>query len=200
MSDQATTLALPIVAEFEGFRGHPYPDPASKLAKATPGEPWGRVSARSILNRLPAVTAMLSGAPWTIGYGQTGADVTYDTAAWTEAQARARLAAEVQARVEAVRVRAKRDGGALSDFQVAALASFLFNVGEGRAAAGKDPGKDGLFMLKSGKPSTLWRKAMAGDHAAAAGQFPAWNKAGGQVMSGLTRRRGAESALYGRAA
>lgn len=199
MSDQAAKLALPIVAEFEGFRPHPYPDPASPLAKATRKEPWGHVPARSILNRLPAATAALSGAPWTIGYGQTGKFITPDTAPWSDAVARANLEEEVQLRVNAVRARAKKDGGVLQDAKVAALASFLFNVGEGRKAAGKDPGKDGLFMLKSGRPSTMWRKAMEGCHTCAADQFPVWNKAGGQVMAGLTRRRAAERSLYLRA-
>lgn len=196
VSDKATKLALPIVAEFEGFRPHPYPDPASKLAMATRKERWGYASARSILNRLPAATAALPGSPWTIGYGQTGKNITPDTAPWREAEARAKLEEELQLRVNAVRARAKKDGGVLNDHQVAAMASFLFNVGEGRKASGKDPGKDGLFMLRSGRPSTMWRRAMEGCHICAANQFPAWNKAGGQVMAGLTRRRAAERSLY----
>ena len=196
VSDKATKLALPIVAEFEGFRSHPYPDPASPLAKATRKEPWGHVPARLILNRLPAATAALSGAPWTIGYGQTGKCITPDTGPWSAAFARDKLGEEVHLRVNAVRARAKKDGGVLQDAQVAALASFLFNVGEGRKAAGKDPGKDGLFMLKSGRPSTMWRKAMEGCHTCAADQFHVWNKAGGKVMAGLTRRRSAERSLY----
>jgi GH24 family phage-related lysozyme (muramidase) len=45
--------------------------------------------------------------------------------------------------------------------------------------------------------STLLAKHIAGDHAAAQAQFGRWNRAAGQVMSGLTKRRAAEAALYG---
>ena len=39
-------------------------------------------------------------------------------------------------------------------------------------------------------------RSKAGDFAAAANEFGKWNKAGGKVMAGLTRRRAAEAALY----
>lgn len=196
MLDQATDLATPICLEFEGFRPHPYPDPASPLAIATPGAEWGYQPAREILNSLPPGKAKLSGAPWTNGYGQTGPDITPDTPAVTKPEAAARLSREVAERVKAVRERAEGTGANLNPAHVAALASFLFNVGPGRRRKGSDPGKDGLFMLKTGVPSTLWRKAVAGDHAGAAAQFGMWNKAGGVVMNGLVRRRAAERKLY----
>lgn len=44
--------------------------------------------------------------------------------------------------------------------------------------------------------STLLRKLNAGDYAGAAEEFLRWNKAGGKVLNGLTRRRGAERALF----
>ncbi|MNE64550.1 Lysozyme RrrD [compost metagenome] len=44
--------------------------------------------------------------------------------------------------------------------------------------------------------STLRRLLIAGNYAAAAEQFPRWNKAGGQVLAGLTRRRAAERDLF----
>ena len=47
--------------------------------------------------------------------------------------------------------------------------------------------------------STLLKKHLRGDYAGCAAQFAAWNKAGGQVLRGLTRRRAAEAALYGEA-
>ena len=37
----------------------------------------------------------------------------------------------------------------------------------------------------------------AGDYAGALAEFAKWNKAKGQVLAGLTRRRAAEAALYG---
>ena len=46
------------------------------------------------------------------------------------------------------------------------------------------------------RTSTLVRKLNAGDIDGAAQQFAVWNKAGGQVMRGLVRRRAAERALF----
>lgn len=67
----------------------------------------------------------------------------------------------------------------LSTNQFAALVSFTYNLGPGN--------------LRS---STLLRKLNAGDYAGAAAEFPRWNKAGGRVLAGLTRRRAAEQALF----
>ncbi|MCK2118973.1 lysozyme, partial [Pseudomonas juntendi] len=44
--------------------------------------------------------------------------------------------------------------------------------------------------------STLRRLLNSGDYAGAADQFPRWNKAGGKVLAGLTRRRAAERDLF----
>ena len=46
------------------------------------------------------------------------------------------------------------------------------------------------------KSSTLLRKVNRGDPAGAAAEFAKWNKAGGRVLSGLTRRRAAEATLF----
>lgn len=43
--------------------------------------------------------------------------------------------------------------------------------------------------------STLARKANAGDLIGACNEMPRWNRAGGQVLKGLTVRRGEEQAL-----
>lgn len=60
-----------------------------------------------------------------------------------------------------------------------ALISWAYNVG-----------------LEAARTSTLMRLVNAGDFAGAAGQFARWNRAGGQVLAGLTRRRAAERALF----
>lgn len=44
--------------------------------------------------------------------------------------------------------------------------------------------------------STLLKKHRRGDYAGAAAEFAKWNKAKGKVLSGLTRRRAAEAAIY----
>ena len=69
----------------------------------------------------------------------------------------------------------------LNDNQYAALVSFTFNLGIGNL-----------------KQSTLLKKVNAGDFAGAANEFAKWNKAGGKVLAGLTRRRAAEAELFRR--
>ncbi len=69
----------------------------------------------------------------------------------------------------------------LSANQHEALVSFVYNIGPG------------AFMH-----STLLRKLNDGDYKGAQGQFIRWNKAGGKVLKGLTRRRKAEAKLFGK--
>lgn len=67
----------------------------------------------------------------------------------------------------------------LTQGQFDALVSFTYNLG-GRSLS----------------TSTLLRRLNAGDYAGAADEFLRWNKAGGKVLNGLTRRREAERALF----
>jgi lysozyme len=67
----------------------------------------------------------------------------------------------------------------LSENQRGALVSFAYNCGHGALAS-----------------STLLKKLNAGDYDGAAAEFKRWNKAGGKVLRGLTRRREAEAALF----
>jgi len=60
-----------------------------------------------------------------------------------------------------------------------AMVSFAFNVGLGNLQA-----------------STLRMKYSRGEIEAAADEFLKWNKAGGKILAGLTRRRAAERALF----
>ena len=71
--------------------------------------------------------------------------------------------------------------------QFDALVSFTFNVGKDIDA---DTIAEGLG------DSTLLKKLNAKDYTGAAKEFPKWNKAGGKVVAGLTRRRLAEMALF----
>ena len=51
----------------------------------------------------------------------------------------------------------------------------------------------------SGEGNKVWeecKKLNAKDYLEAADQFLRWNKAGGKVLNGLTRRRNAEAELY----
>ena len=60
-----------------------------------------------------------------------------------------------------------------------ALVSWAFNIGCGAVAK-----------------STLVRKLNAGDRKGAADELLRWNKAGGKVLAGLTRRRRAEREMF----
>ncbi len=111
----------------------------------------------------------------TIGYGSTGPHVKAGMRI-TEAEAEALLRKDLARFEKAVN---NLTGGKVTQNQFDALVAFSFNVGEG-----------GL------KTSTLLREHNAGDHAEAARQFLRWNRAGGRVLAGLTRRRKAEAALY----
>jgi len=67
----------------------------------------------------------------------------------------------------------------LCDKQRAALASFVYNLGSGAFRA-----------------STLRRRINSGDWDDVPYQLSRWNKAGGRVLRGLTRRRAAEADLW----
>jgi lysozyme len=112
---------------------------------------------------------------WTIGYGHTGADVKKGLTI-TEEQASVLLAADVAWAVTCVNKSVK---SAINQNQFDAMVDFVFNLG--CAAFGQ---------------STLLRMVNAGDFAGAAGQFLRWNKAGGKVLAGLTKRRQGEMGLF----
>lgn len=67
----------------------------------------------------------------------------------------------------------------LNENQYGALVSFVFNLGAGNF-----------------NRSTLRKKVNAGDLEGAALEFLKWDKAGGKVLPGLTRRREAERQLF----
>ncbi|MGF7177005.1 lysozyme [Azospirillum doebereinerae] len=132
------------------------------------------------------------GAPWTIGYGHTGPEVRPGLTI-TPARAEELLAQDL---TEAAAIVDRAVNAPLTDAQFGALVSFVFNVGTGRKAKGKDTGKDGFLVLKTGKPSTLLVKLNAGDHAGAAAEFGKWTRGDGKVMAGLVKRRATEAALF----
>lgn len=124
--------------------------------------------------RLTAYKAVPTETYWTIGWGHYGPDVAQGQTI-TQAQADALLVQDCQRFANAV------DNAAyvpltdcLNANQRDALISFTFNCGAG--------------CLK-----TLCKGRSAAQIAAAMGQY---NKAGGKVLAGLTRRRAAERTLF----
>jgi Phage-related lysozyme (muraminidase) len=75
----------------------------------------------------------------------------------------------------------------ITQSQFDALVSFAFNVG---SDIDDDDIAEGLG------DSTLLRKLNSGDILGAANEFPKWNRSRGVVLSGLTKRRRAERALF----
>lgn len=115
------------------------------------------------------------GAPWSCGWGQTGSEI-FRGIVWSQAYADrmfdehcADLASSVASAVEVE----------VSQHQFDALVSLTYNIGIGAL-----------------RGSTLLRKLNLGDYNGAAAEFVRWNRAAGQIMRGLTRRRYAERALF----
>ena len=113
-------------------------------------------------------------APFTIGWGATGADIAPGTI-WTMAECDRRL--ETDLRKYSDDVRSVLGDAATTQNQFDAMVSFHYNTGAIRRA-------------------TLTRLHRAGNFSGAAKEFGRWNKAAGRVMAGLVRRRAAEAALY----
>jgi lysozyme len=111
---------------------------------------------------------------WTIGYGHTK-DV-HPGMSVTQAQAEQLLQTDLEEFESAVESVVSVE---LDSNQFSALVAFCFNVGP-----------QALFE------STLLRVLNQGNTAAAANEFPRWDKAGEQHLLGLTRRRLAERSLF----
>jgi lysozyme len=113
-----------------------------------------------------------------IGFGHTNDNgrkfTSRDT--WTKGECDAEFRADMRRFEAAVRRRVKV---ALTQHEFDALVSFTYNCGEGNLAK-----------------STLLRKVNAKDFEGAANEFAKWNRGGGRVLNGLTRRRAAEAALF----
>jgi lysozyme len=115
------------------------------------------------------------GAPWTIGYGHTGADV-YPGLVITESKAEQMLVSDLLPCEAAVK---RLVTVTLTQAQFDALVSLTYNIG-----------------VDAFERSTLRRKLNMKDYNGAADEFLRWNRSGGRVMDGLTRRRREERAQF----
>lgn len=111
----------------------------------------------------------------TIGYGHTGKNV-FEGMLISEGQADILLAKDVEVCEKCVNGLVNVP---MTQGQFDALCSFVFNLGCGRL-----------------RNSTLLQCLNDGNDVEAADQFLRWNKAGGYVLPGLTRRREAERKLF----
>ncbi len=114
------------------------------------------------------------GAPWTIGWGATGAGIR-EGLVWTQAQCDARLARDLER--YASDVSKAIDMASTTQNQFDALVNFHYNTGAIARAS-------------------LTRYHVAGRFAEAADEFGKWVNAAGNRLPGLVRRRAAEAGLY----
>mgnify|MGYP006170814945 CR=1 FL=1 len=113
---------------------------------------------------------------WTIGWGSTGPHVVPGMTI-TEEEAETLLRDDLRRFEEGVEMLVEVP---LNDNQFSALVSFAFNLGLGALSE-----------------STLLRLLNEGDYGSVPAQLLRWNKVGGKVLAGLTRRRKAEGELWG---
>lgn len=114
----------------------------------------------------------------TIGWGHTNDHGRSFRAGdvWTKSQCNTAFAEDMAGFEIAVK-RLVKVG--LKQDQFDALLSFSYNCGDGNLST-----------------STLLRKVNVGDFAGAAREFARWNRGGGKVLAGLTRRRASEALLF----
>lgn len=120
------------------------------------------------------------GKPFTIGWGSTSDEAGNPIApgtVWTQERADSRFKAHLAKFEQGVHK--ALNGAATTQSQFDALVSLAYNIG-----------------TQALSESTLMRLHKDGYHKGAAEQFVRWNRAGGRVMAGLTRRREAEAKLY----
>ena len=115
-----------------------------------------------------------SAGVWTIGYGTTENVQPGDTI--TEQEAKFLLYGDLLEASDAVMDLVDVD---LTQKQFDALTSFVYNVGR-----------------EAFRNSTLLKLLNAENYGGAAAQFERWNKAGGNVIAGLSRRRKAERKMF----
>ena len=111
---------------------------------------------------------------WTIGYGHTK-DVQPDDS-WSESHADYMLEVELEEYENYVNTAVEVP---LSQNQFDALVSWVYNLGP-----------------TNFNSSTMLKVLNAGDYSEVGNQMLRWNKAGGKVLEGLTRRRQAEADLF----
>lgn len=120
---------------------------------------------------------------WTIGFGHTK-DVKADMVITAE-QAEQFLKDDVVYFENGVNKLLKTLKAPVTQNQFDALISFAFNLGLGNLRKSTLAKK--LYVMQQNDRDSVQ---------AVADEFPRWNKAGGQVLTGLTRRRNAERALF----
>ena len=179
-----------ITGLFEKSRQSGFPETSTDLAiaksQATQNAQAGEMALTMVVKQLimrdegDVLTAYpdpgTGGEPWTIGYGHTGPDVTPGLTI-TEEQAQLLLAGDLHKFEDGVK--GYVGNAPTNDNQFSAMVSLSYNIGLGNF----------------GRSSVL-RFHVAGQYQAAADAFLLWDKAAGNVLPGLVRRRRQEREAY----
>jgi lysozyme len=112
---------------------------------------------------------------WTVGYGHTGPDV-YKGLTISQDRAEQLLKLDMQGAQSTVNNMVEPQ---INQNQFDALCDFVYNCGAGNFQS-----------------STLLKLVNAKDFKGAKDEFGKWNKGGGKVLPGLTKRRAAEAELF----
>ena len=172
-----------LIEAIQSIFGGPARVTKAEAPKAPPGRPTSvsgtpkSVSDLSLIKEFEGLRLEAYLCPakvWTIGYGHT--KTAKPGMRITEGGAEALLRHDLEWVESTINKNVKVP---LTQNQYDALASFIYNVGAGAF-----------------RKSTLLRLLNQGDYDGAAGQFQRWNKAGGKVLRGLTRRRQAEAEKF----
>ena len=177
MSRKLNVAGIALIKAFEGCSLEAYPDPASPLGRELKKQE----------NMRKENWNLLSGAPWTIGWGSTGIDFFNLTSdgkptpigpgtKWTQEQCDLRQEQDLVTVCDAVEKLLKVS---ITDNQFAALVSFAYNCGTSNLK------NSSLLKLVNGNQPRL-----------AAEEFLKWTKAQGLILPGLVRRREAERRLF----
>ena len=184
MTSPVLEILMPILHEFE--QEHRIdPDKIHVRSYADPYSPLGNALRRRKIwtayleckVEVPDDLKRLSGAPYTISWGLTGAGIGPDTV-WTRAKGDEQSLARAQKHINETMKMIKQSVNPQAH-EIAAVTSLGYNIGSGKLAS-----------------STLMKKLNAGDRAGAAKQFHVWNRAGGVVSNGLVRRRAWEANVF----
>lgn len=170
-----------LIRKWEAFRAFAYPDIMSRLYKTYPKMRWGFMPAGDIFAQLPESATKLSGAPWTVGFGETEGVDMFSTR--TQSNALQHLLGKLRPFEDALT--SMLGGVPTTQGQFDAMMALLWNIGE-----------------TNFRSSTVLKAHKRGDYPSAARAFKLFNKARnrttGQLeeVQGLTNRRAEESAVY----
>ena len=175
------TVAITLISGHKHHKSHEAVEQIPKLEHPMlTGKAWNVAGTMKLVKEFEGLRLTAyqdSVGVWTIGYGHTGPEVKPGMTI-SQAQADTYLQNDLAKFNACV---SNYIAGNLNPNQVGALMSWSYNVGCGN--------------LQS---STLRRRINAGENpnTVAREELPKWNKAGGQVLPGLTRRRNAEVAFF----